>query len=96
MIWPLLGSSEASLGLLRSASWAAQKKLKTWENAVFELPGGSGRAAALPGPRRDVPGAPKSSQCWDAGSYHWYDLPTSQLPSNPEEISKLSFYGFKR
>ena len=37
MIWPLLGSSEASLGLLRSASWAAQKKLKTLENAMFEL-----------------------------------------------------------
>ena len=41
MIWLLLGSSEASLGLLRSASWAAQK-LKTLENAEFELPDSQG------------------------------------------------------
>ena len=54
MIWLLLGSSGASLGLLRSVSWAAQKKLKTLENAVFELPDESGKAAALPGPRREV------------------------------------------
>ena len=56
MIWPLLGSSEASLGLLRSVAWFAQKKLKTLENAVFELPDGSGKAAARPGPRREVLG----------------------------------------
>ena len=54
MIWLLLSSSEASLGLLRSVTWAAQKKLKTLENAVFELPDGSGRAAALLTPRREV------------------------------------------
>ena len=57
MILPLLGFSETSLGLLRSVSWASQNKLKTLENAVFELPDRSGRAAALPGPRREVPGA---------------------------------------
>ena len=59
MILLLLGSSEASPGLLRSVSWAAQKAPKTLENAVFELPDGSGRAAALPGPRRMVPGGKK-------------------------------------
>ena len=31
--------------------------VKTFENVVFELPDGSGRAAALPGPRREVLGA---------------------------------------
>ena len=57
MIWHLLGSSEASLGLLRGVFRAARKKLKTLENAVFELPDGSGRVAALPGPCREVLGA---------------------------------------
>ena len=50
MILRLLGSSEASLGLLRSVPWAAQKAPKTLKNAAFELPDGSGKAAALPGP----------------------------------------------
>ena len=57
MIWLLLGSSEASLGLLRSVAQAAQKAPETLENVVFELPDGSGSAAALPGPRQEVLGA---------------------------------------
>ena len=86
MILPLLGFSEASLGLLRSVPWAAQNKLKTLENAVLELPDRSGRAAALPEPVQDVQIGLLASQSWDAGSPNWDDLgqniPTSQLPSN--------------
>ena len=86
MIWPLLGSSEASLGLLRSASWAAQKAPKTLKNVVFELPDGSGRAAALPRPRRVVFGAENHPNYGMISSHGWDDLGqiilTSQLPGN--------------
>ena len=54
---PLLGFSETSFGLLGTVSWAAQSKLKTMENVSFDLLETSGRAAALPRPRREVPGA---------------------------------------
>ena len=47
MILLLLTFSEASLGLLRRVSWAAQALLKTLEKALLELPDSSGRAAAL-------------------------------------------------
>ena len=80
MIWALLGLSEASLGPLRSVSWAAQKAPETLKNAVFELPDRSGRAAALPGPRREVPGAEnhpnhgmisaRVGMIWAKSSYH--------------------------
>ena len=89
MIWPLLGSSEASLGLLRSVSWAAQKAPETLKNAVFELPDGSGRAAALPGPRREVLGAEnhpnhgmissRVGMIWAKSSYHPSCLATMHM-----------------
>ena len=52
MILPLLGFSEASLGLLRSVSWATQKAPETLENVLLWLPDKSGRAAALLDPSR--------------------------------------------
>ena len=52
-----LGLLRKVLGFLRSVSWAAQKKLKTLENVMLELPDRSGRTAALLGPRREALGA---------------------------------------
>ena len=90
MIWPLLGFSELSLGLLGSVSWATQKAPETLENVLLWLPDRSGRAAALPGPVQDILIGMLASQSWDAGSPNWDDLGqnilTSQLPSNPAQI----------
>ena len=52
LIWALLGFSKASLGLLRSISWATQKEPETLENVLVWLPDKSGRAAAPPNPSR--------------------------------------------
>ena len=51
----LLGFSEASLGLLRSVSWAAQSDVESMENVMLEFPDSSGKAAVLPGLCQEVP-----------------------------------------
>ena len=48
MIWALMGFSEASLGLLRSVSWTAQKAPETLENIAFELPDKGGNPPEIP------------------------------------------------
>ena len=88
MIWALLGLSEASLGPLRSVSWAAQKAPETLENVMFGLPDRFGRAAALPAPRRWSRG-PKIIpvlRCWQPKYY----APPANLTQGGANLAQLS------